>query len=133
MSKALDAHPLGFRKGSMLASVAEDRLCIVSYVYVDTASFAEGKGGKERMCLFFCLMYVYFGGRLLPNCLLIYMWIWSLFSTCMQYVHLSSWRRVVNLRSARVVFTEALWMRGQFIPLCGIYLFCFRTELTQKR
>lgn len=51
----------------------------------------------------------------------------------MQDVHLSSWRRVVKLRSARLVFTGALWMQGQFIPLCGIYLFSFRTELTQKK
>lgn len=53
-------------------------LYIVSYVNVDTASFADGKGGKEKMFgFFFCLTYVYSWDRLLPYHLLIYTWMWS--------------------------------------------------------
>lgn len=60
-------------------------------------------------------------------------WICSSFSKCMQSVGLTSWGCVVKLRCARRVFTEPLQVQGKFIPLCSLYLFCFWTEVTQKR
>lgn len=60
-------------------------------------------------------------------------WICSSFFKCMQSLGLTSWGCVVTLRCARRVFTELLQVQGKFIALCGLYLFCFWTEVTQKR
>lgn len=60
-------------------------------------------------------------------------WICSSFSKCTQSLRLTSWGCVVKLRSARRVFIEPLQVQGKFIPLYSLYLFCFWTEVTQKR